>query len=170
MDEATKRMVDGVRDAIQAETEGHQFYLMAARTTEDEQGRQVFEQLAAEELEHVRFLKSQYTALVETGKPDGSTRLGKPVTFRAESPIFSSRIKDRIGEAHFEMTALSVGIQLELAAETFYKRQAEAAADPAVRSFFEELARWEAGHYQALLGQQESLKEDYWAASRFSPF
>ena len=36
--------------------------------------------------------------------------------------------------------------------------------------FFTELAEWEAGHYEALLTQQESLKEDYWSASRFSPF
>ena len=68
------------------------------------------------------------------------------------------------------MTALSVGIQLELAAQTFYKGQSEEASNDTVRDFFAELAEWESGHYQALLTQQEALKEDYWSTSRFSPF
>lgn len=170
MDEPTRAMAEGVRDAIRAEAEGRHFYLMAARSTEDEQGRAVFEQLADEELEHLEFLKAQYRSLVETGRPDPSARLGRPTRLEGESPIFSSRIRERLGEAHYEMTALSVGIQLELGAQAFYKAQAQAASDQAVEAFFLELAEWEAGHYRALLVQQEALKEDYWASSGFSPY
>jgi rubrerythrin len=170
MDDATKRMAEGVLAAMRAETEGHHFYKMAALSTQDEQGKEVFEQLAAEELDHFEFLKKQYGALLETGAPDSTAKLGSRLQLRGESPIFSSSLKGRLGEAHFEMTALSVGIQLELSAQSFYKKQGEEATNDAVRAFFLELAEWEAGHYDALLTQQESLKEDYWAASRFSPF
>ena len=68
------------------------------------------------------------------------------------------------------MSALSIGIQLELDAMNFYKAQADAAEDDVVRGFFHELAEWETGHYQALLTQQGELKEDYWAAGGFAPF
>lgn len=170
MDGSTKAMAEGVRDAIRAEAEGRHFYLMAARSTADEQGRSVFEQLADEELEHLEFLKVQYRALVETGRTDPAARLGKPSRLEGESPIFSAKIRERLGEAHYEMTALSVGIQLELGAQTFYKSQAGRATDDNVKAFFLELAEWEAGHYEALLAQQEALKEDYWASSGFSPY
>lgn len=170
MDEATKRMAEAVLAAMRAEVEGRHFYLMAARTTEDEQGRGVFEQLAEEELAHHEFLKRHYKALVETGRPDEGARLGSRADLSGSSPIFSPALRARIADAHFEMTALSVGIQLELQAQTFYREQAKQASDGTVRAFFEELADWESGHYNALLAQQDSLKEDYWSASGFSPF
>lgn len=163
-------MAAGVLDAMRAEAEGHHFYLMAAQTTTDEQGRQVFEQLAEEELAHLEFLKKQHGALLATGRPDTSAKLGARRQLAGSSPIFSPAIRDRVGEAHFEMTALSVGMQLELTAEKFYRSQAEEASDDAVRAFFNELADWEAGHYEALSNQQETLKEDYWAQSGFAPF
>ena len=170
MDEATKRMAEGVLAAMRAETEGHHFYKMAAMSTQDAQGTEVFEQLAAEELDHFEFLRKHYGALVKTGAPDATAKLGSRLELRGDSPIFSSSLRSRLGEAHFEMTALSVGIQLELAAQTFYKGQSEEASNDTVRDFFAELAEWESGHYQALLTQQEALKEDYWSTSRFSPF
>ena len=48
--------------------------------------------------------------------------------------------------------------------------QAEATDDPDAKAFFGQLADWESGHYHALLQQQETLKEDYWAAGGFAPF
>ena len=42
--------------------------------------------------------------------------------------------------------------------------------DAEAKRFFGELAEWEAGHHQALLRQQEELKEDYWSANGFTAF
>ena len=166
---ASFTMLEGLKQAIAAEGDGHHFYLMAAASTQDPQGKETFQRLAAEELDHIRFLRGQHRALLETGRPDASLRLG-PRADLSNAQIFSPALRGRIAEAHFEMTALSVGAQLELAAVTFYRRQAADATDPAVRAFYEELAEWEQGHYQALLRQQDELKEDYWAAGGFSPF
>ena len=170
MTAAAASMLEGLKQAIAAEGDGHHFYLMAAASTQDAQGKEIFQRLAAEELDHIRFLRGQYRALLETGRPDPSMRLGPRADLSGASPIFSPALRDRIAEAHFEMTALSVGAQLELAAVTFYRAQATAATDPTVRAFYEELVEWEQGHYQALLLQQDALKEDYWAAGGFSPF
>ena len=170
MEPTDNSIADGLFKAIQAEGDGYHFYLMAARSTDDPKGQEVFETLADEELEHQRFLKAQYMSYMKTGGPDISVRLGGRANLYGESPIFSSSLKERIADAHFEMSALSIGIQLELAASKYYKDQAKAVSDDAVKAFYLELAEWEAGHYEVLLRQQEALKEDYWSGSGFSPF
>jgi len=163
-------MAEGLLSAMRAEHEGHHFYRMAAQTTSDDKGQQIFERLAAEELDHFEFLRGQYRSVLETGKPDADLRLGPRSDLTGKSPIFSDRLRARLGEAHYEMTALAVGIQLELSAERFYSKAAAEAPDPGVAAFYRELAAWERGHYEALLAQQEDLKEDYWSASGFAPF
>lgn len=170
MDEKVKRMVRGLVQAMQAEREGHYFYRMAAASTEDPRGKEVFARLADDEIGHYNFLLAQHRSLAETGRVNAEVRLGEPPDLSGPSPIFSPRLRERIRDAHYEMTALAVGVQLERDAELHYKREAEAAADPAVRRFFLDLAAWEAGHYAALVAQQDELKESYWAESGFSPF
>jgi len=170
MDEATKRITDGLFRAIQAEGDGQHFYMMAAGSVTDAKGKEVFEMLAREELQHQHFLKAQYKSFAEAGMPDTGIKLGQKADLSGESPIFSNELRARVHEAHFEMSALSIGIQLEMNAMKFYRDQADAASDPAVRTFYAELAEWESGHYHALLRQQENLKEDYWSAADFSPY
>jgi rubrerythrin len=170
MNAAVARMAGALLDALKAEIEGQHFYLMAARSTGDPQGRLVLEQLAREEEHHAQFLRAQHAAVLATGQADPRVALGKPGVLSASSPIFSDALKARAREAHFEMTALSVGAQLEAAAMAFYRREAEQASDPGVRDLLLRLAEWEAGHYQALLQQQTELKEDYWAGAGFSPY
>jgi rubrerythrin len=165
-----ERLLSGLRQAIQAEVQGEHFYRMAAQATQDLQGRQVFNRLADEEVQHQQFLRAQVKALEETGKPAAGLALGQPEKFPGDHPIFSAELRSRIGKAHYEMTALAIGIQLELNAEAFYRKEAKAARDTTVKGFFLKLADWEAGHYQALLRQQSSLKEDYWRAGGFAPF
>jgi rubrerythrin len=163
-------VTDGLKEAIQAEIDGYHFYMMAARSTDDDKGREVFEKLAQDEKEHVRFLSLQYDAFMEQGAPDPAATLGKRATLQGTSPIFSDSFHSRIKDAHFEMSALSIGIGLELSAVQFYKDQAARSNDEIVQKFYTELADWESGHYKALLDQQEALKEDYWAGGGFSPF
>lgn len=170
MDESTKKVAEALREAIQAENAGYGFYMMAARSTEDPKGQEVFQQLANEELEHHRFLRLHYDSIIATGKPSPEAKLSVgAVDLSGDSPIFSKSFRDRIGQAHAEMSALSVGVQLEMSAQKFYRAQAKATEDPILRDLFEELAEWESRHYHALLAQQEDLKEDYWSSSGFAP-
>ena len=58
---ATKNeMLEGLLQAYKAEVDGYHFYMMAARSTDDPKGREVFERLAKDEVEHARFLKAQH--------------------------------------------------------------------------------------------------------------
>ena len=170
MKDKKQALAQGLLDAYKAEQYGHNFYLMAANSTNDSKGKEVFEILAAEELDHARFLKAQYDAVLLTGKVSASATLGRRLDLTGMWPIFSDGLKARIKEANFEMTALSIGIQLERDAMAFYKSQADQAEDPEVRQMFVTLSEWESGHYHGLLRQHEALKEDFWSASGFAPF
>jgi rubrerythrin len=171
MDEKQKKeIINGLENAMRTEQDGYHFYMMAANATADEKGKEMFQTLAKEELEHLRFLEAQKRAITETGVVDKNIALGTPTAFSGENPIFSKRLRKRLSDAHYEMSALSIGIQLELESEKFYSAEAKKVGDPDVAKFYEGLAQWESNHYHALLAQHESLKKDYWAAGGFSPF
>jgi rubrerythrin len=163
-------MIDGLKQAMAAEHYGHTFYQMAAGTTEDPTGKQVFEQLAREELMHFEFLAKHYRSLVEKGIPASGVVLGAEPQATASSPIFSDSLRARIKEAHFEMSALAVAVQLELNAVQHYRAEAAKVPIPEVKRFYEQLADWESGHYHAFLAQQQSLQQDYWHANGFERF
>ena len=165
-----EKALKGLKTALQTELNGIEFYKMAAEKTEDPQGKQVFESLAKDELDHLHFLKAQHKSITESGEPDKDLKVGKPSGDEIETPVFSEDFKSRVAQAHNEMSALSIGVHLELAQIDFYKNQAREATDPTVKTFLGELAEWESTHYRRLIRQQEELKEDYWFKGGFYPF
>ena len=165
----TDRIIEGLKKAMQAEVDGHNFYKMAANSTSDETGKETFNSLAEDEVEHFKFLKAQYDSFKTTGKPDTQAKLTRPSEL-AESPIFSEGFKERLKDAHYEMTALSIGVQLELSSIQFYKSESEKTTNATVKTFYRELADWETEHHRRLLSQQHELIEDYWQAGNFYPF
>jgi rubrerythrin len=170
MTNSLQSLVDGLLTAMKAERDGHSFYMMAANSTGDPKGRMIFETLAREELDHLQFLREHYDSVTKTGQLSSTAKLNARLELVGRSPLFSDSLRQRIKEAHFEMSALSIGVQLEYDAMKFYQRKAEETDLPDARKFFAELASWETGHYQALLRQQEELKDDYWSDAGFSPF
>ncbi|MFH1144780.1 MAG: ferritin family protein [Candidatus Eisenbacteria bacterium] len=170
MERDAQRMAAGLLKAMQAEREGQHFYRMASASTQDAQGRRIFGDLADDEREHEDFLKQHYESVLQTGKPDAAARLGPAREFAEHHPIFSEELRQRAATAHYEMTALSIGMQLELAAVNFYEGEAAAVSDATVKDFYRRLAAWERGHLTALQRQADELKEDYWNAAGFAPF
>jgi rubrerythrin len=165
-----KEIIDGIAAAMRAEHEGEHFYHMAASAVSDPKGKEVLSQLADEEREHWEFLKAQYESLTDTGKPDMNRPLAQSLRRTDASPIFSEDIRTRLSTAHYEMTVLAIGVQLELTSMEHYRAMAKQASDPEVAKFFSALADWERGHYRALLAQQDALQRDYWDEAGFAPF
>jgi rubrerythrin len=170
MTEKVLSLADGLLTAMKAERDGNSFYMMAANSTSDPKGRQIFETLAKEELDHLQFLKQHYDSLINTGKLSATAKLHVRLELTGASPLFSDSFRNRIADAHYEMSALSIGIQLEHDAMIFYRAQSNQTSEPEAKAFFAELAEWETGHYRALLHQQEELKDDYWSEAGFSSF
>jgi rubrerythrin len=164
-----QEILEGLRTAIEAELTGHEFYKNAAKSTTDPKGKQTFSEMAKEELNHFNYLRQQYKSILENGDYDFSKKLTKKGHKYADSPIFSEEIRRRIKDSHFEVSALSVGMKLELDAMNYYRSCAEKAENEKTRKLYKELADWEQDHYQSFKKQLEMLKEEYFQANNFVP-
>jgi len=169
MNKKTEEILQGLKTAIEAELTGHEFYKNAAKTTSDPVGKETFSRMAEEEIGHFNYLRHQYKSVLEKGEYDFTKKLLKKDHKHAESPIFSDEIKRRIKDSHFEVSALTIGMKLELDAMRFYSACAEKADNEGVKKFYAELADWEKDHYRAFEQQLDMLKEDYFQANNFVP-
>jgi rubrerythrin len=169
MNKETEKILQGLKTAIETELAGHEFYKNAAITTSDPTGKETFSRMAEEEMGHFNYLRHQYKSVLEKGDYDLTTMLPKKDRKHTESPIFSDEIKRRIKDSHFEVSALTIGMKLELDAMQYYRSCAETADNKEVRRFYTELADWEQEHYHTFEKQLDMLKEDYFQANNFVP-
>lgn len=159
----------GLKEAMLAEQAGIEFYTTAAEKTADVQGKAVFQQLADEERQHLDYLRRQMGHRLNNTRFEPLTG-GSAIDPAKASPIFSRELINRLGTAHWEMTALSVGLVLEQNAIQRYRQLAEKAESVEGKEFFNALVRWEESHAAALQKQLETLREFYWQQARFAPF
>ena len=169
MDKKIEETLKGLKTAIEAELTGHEFYKNAAKNTNDPMGKETFSRMAEEEMGHFNYLRHQYGSVMEKGDYDFSKKLNKKQYRHADNPVFSEQIKNRIKDSHFEVSALSIGMKLELDAMKYYQSCAKKAHNEQVRRFYNELADWEKDHYLAFERQLEMLKEEYFIANNFVP-
>lgn len=163
-------ILQGIKDAMMAERTGITFYTNAAVTTTDPKGKEVFQLLAQEEEQHFQYLQKTYGQLLAGGDIDFKLPPADTSVLRGNAPIFSDALKNRLNQAHFEMSALSVGLQLEQNAIKHYQSLADAADQPNIKEFFLQLVQWEKNHAEGFINQMNSLKEDYWSQANFAPF
>jgi rubrerythrin len=169
MDKQTEEILKGLKTAIEAELVGHEYYKNAAKNTADPMGQETFSRMAEEELNHFNYLRHQYKSVMEKGEYDFAKAWVKKKHKHAENPIFSKEIKKRIKDSHFEVSALTIGMKLELDAMNFYRSCAQKAQDEKAKGFFNDLAEWEQDHYLAFERQLQMLKEEYFQANNFIP-
>lgn len=169
MDKQTEDILKGLKTAMEAELTGHEFYKNAAKSTDDPMGKETFSQMAEEEMTHFKYLRHQYSAVLEKGDYDFSKKLSKKKKEHAASPIFSEEIRNRIKNSHFEVSALTIGMKLELDAMKFYRSCGKKAHNEEAKRFYNELAEWEQDHYLAFEKQLEMLKQEYFQANNFIP-
>jgi len=157
-----------LQDAIKGEIEGRELYKTAAEKTEDTKAKEVFQMLAAEEQGHHDTLL-QMAKDYDQGKELAPPQLEVPTRFEdAQSPIFTREFKDKVSD--FDMTALSIGIKLELESEKFYREMAEKAEEKEAKDLFNRLADWERGHFdylQSQIGFFESYYKNKYSFFRF---
>lgn len=167
-DKTLSTILSGLQKAIQIERDGYYFYMMAAKSSSDPQGRKTFESLANEEKEHERILKLQFDSMKSTGAMDSKITAANSDT--DSGSFFSEDFAKRASEAHYEMSALSIGVQLELQTIEHYRKLSTSCDDPVVKVFFGNMVEWEKSHYEYLNGELEVLKNVYWSDSGFSPY
>ncbi|MCF8039725.1 MAG: ferritin family protein [Desulfohalobiaceae bacterium] len=148
-----------LQTAMKGEVEGRELYRAAAEKTGDSKAREVFGMLADEEQSHLDSL-TQIAKDYEEGKDLTIPQLPAPASFEdAESPIFTREFKEKV--ADFDMTALSIGMKLELESEKAYRQMAAEADQNQLKELFTRLADWEQGHFDYLQKQMGFLESYY---------
>ncbi|MHC4601641.1 MAG: ferritin family protein [Planctomycetota bacterium] len=97
-DNAKKALTRALAEAIETERQGQHFYRMAAQSTSDPKGREVFAMLAAEEGQHEDYLKAQHASLAERGEVDPDAVLGTGADLSGDAswpPYGTTRLRRR---------------------------------------------------------------------------
>lgn len=166
---AKEAILDIVRKAYQIEVDGHTFYSMTAATADKEVVRELFGKLASDELKHKAYLTNVLKNYEEQGV---SAFRGSKLPAEARSfadRVFTEDFRKKAAGADFEVAVVSIGMQLESRAVTFFTKAAGEATDGEVRDFYRFLADWETEHLDSLKSLYDSLRTDFWDRSGFSP-
>ncbi len=148
-----------LKTAIQMEIEGKEFYLGASRASQNELGKKLLEQLAAEEDVHRKVFEDIYK--------DISDRKGWPgKKFRSDGgkglrTVFSKaleRMDKDVNAIPTEIDAVQKAMEMENETYDYYKSRGSKAVYDAEKQFYQALAVQEEEHHRVLLDYYEFLK------------
>jgi len=165
----SSKTLEILKQAILLEKRGKAFYLNAVENSKDPDVKRVFQIMADEEDDHVRFLALQFKSYQEDGKFDPKVALNNDGVTVADE-VLSRNIKDKISAASFEAAAIASAIDMENRAIAAYSERAKNAENEDERKFYHWLAEWERGHHKILFQLDEELKEKIWNDNNFWPF
>lgn len=165
-----KSAEDILKEAILLETRGKQFYKNVAEKCDSPSAKKVFEMMAQEEDEHIKFLRDQfrnYTKEHSFLKPEDHEENPEETIILK---VLTDKIKKEINAASFEAAAISSAIDFEMNAVKLYKSRAKEATDPNEKKLYSILAAWEGEHSKLLVEINNALKEDIWYDNNFWSF
>jgi rubrerythrin len=163
------KTIEILKQAILLEKRGKAFYLNAWENAKDPDVKRIFQIMADEEEDHVKFLAQQFKTYQDEGKFDPTVVAENDGTTVADE-VLSLNIKDKISAASFEAAAIASAIDMENRAIAAYSERAESAETEDERKFYEWLAEWERGHHRILYQLDQELKDKIWNDNKFWPF
>jgi Fur family transcriptional regulator, ferric uptake regulator len=146
---------DALRIAIATERSGLEFYTRAARITQDQRGRTVFQKLAEEEKEHLGTLEKRYAQLLDMD-PELESRPTFLFFKGAANGLFAEGA-DRLSKGVNDQQALLIGIKCERGSHRFFKKYGERFEDSEGKQIFMEFAEEEKQHLELLIREYKSL-------------
>lgn len=162
--------IDILKEAILLERRGKAFYASVAEKTDSASAKKIFEMMAEEEDEHIKFLSKQFSNYEKTKKflkPEGYVENPEEeVAMR----VLTDAMKKEISAAGFEAAAISAAMDFETRAVKVYSDRAAEASDPNEVALYKMLADWEKSHQHFLHEINEELKADIWNDNDFWPF
>jgi len=146
---------DALRIAIATERSGLEFYTRAARLTRDMRGRKVFEDLAAEEKEHLGKLEVRYGELLQRD-PQLESRPTFLFFKGAANGLFAEGA-ERLRQGINDQQALMIGIRCERGSHRFFKKYGDRFEDSEGKQIFLEFADEERQHLELLIREYRGL-------------
>ena len=165
-----EEILDILRKAYQIEVDGYTFYSMTAERSDKPAVQELFAKLASDEVQHQAFLKEVMRGYDEKGAAAFALHRRTPELAAFARQVFTDSFREQARGAAFDTAVLSIGMQLESRAVSFFNLAATNASDEEVRDFYLFLADWEKRHLEALQGLYGMVRTDFWGASGFAPF
>jgi rubrerythrin len=155
-----------IRQAIVKELEGYEFYKMVSeRPGNDLETKEVFKQLANEELKHVDYLKEMFVRV-----SSGKTESMKEIELDVPAPGSEKWKKLKKDSGSIAVAAFGIGINMEKASIEYYTNAAAKTQIPSAKALFEKLANWEKNHLELFTDEYEDMLGEWWSEQGFAPF
>lgn len=159
-----------LRKAYQIEVDGYTFYSMTAERASKPAVQELFEKLAQDEVAHKAYLRDIMKHYDQEGPSAFHLEHRTPDLKAFTDTIFTEKFREQARGAAFELSVLSIGMQLESNAIAYFSGAARTAGDQEVRSFYEFLADWERKHLEALQNLHGVVRAEFWEQGGFAPF
>ena len=154
------KTLEALKIAVQMEIDGKEYYLKASEESNNELGKKLLQQLAAEEDIH----RQKFEQISDTIRnreawpqvdfhPDGGSALR--TIFARATEQSGSEVK----ATATELDAVKTAMDMENKTYDFYQSQVKNAAYDAEREYYEALATQEREHHLVLLDYHEYLKD-----------
>ena len=158
MTQETQAAIEALRQAMRNEEETRDFYLDAVQKVVDEKARQMFEELAQEEIVHMKIVGDQYEALKAGGNWTAVADFAHmgdvditPLAFRRGD--MDKRITDRTTD----LEALTIAAEMENNSFNFYVEQYDRTTDPLGKQIYGGLLKAERNHFNTVMSNWEYL-------------
>ena len=163
-------MLQALKDAVQMELEGRQFYLEAAKKVESAGVRDILEYLAESEKYHIEKFNQIYRSLEKDPawtEPLAAFTPPKPEPYVC---VLAMSKENQASGGKDDLQALRTGIKMEECSIDYYTKLARETNNPLARRFFMSIAHEERGHYLMLLDMHNylSLPEDWFYVKQMS--
>jgi rubrerythrin len=150
-----------LEEAMDVERQGQAFYLEAAEHVQDPLGKQVFQTLSKEEIEHLRLLQTEYDAI---SQDDTWVGVGEAKTRGPQASL--KLFPDKRDAAYIvppdatDLQALQMAMDFEEKGYNMYHKAAAEAGGALAKALFDFLAEQENGHYVFLQKTHEYLTSE----------
>lgn len=166
MEAKEREVMEALEQALATEMEGYRFFIAAAALTTDPKGKEMFQIMAKDEIDHFQSLK----LLVSKFRDKGTARSGvKTETGRKGIPILppEESLQERLARNPTETEALKIGMDIESKAVEFYDGLLKKTQNKEIKEFLERLKHMERGHLTTLQGEYDSVSSSgFWCDHR----
>lgn len=143
------------KEAVKFEESGREFFIKAANASKNPMAKEIFSNLANEELKHIKRIKEVYDHLVSNNSFPEVLPKSDNLPWKNIFKDALEKFKDFVNPQMLELDSIKLGLDFESKGYKMYDELAKKAANPIEKSFFETLRDEEEGHYLAI----ENLKK-----------
>lgn len=163
-------VLQALKDAVQMEVEGRQFYLEAAKKVKSPGVREIMEYLAESEKYHIDKFTQIYQDLQKDPAWTEAMAEFKPPKHEPYVCVLAMTKEDQGTGGEDDLQALKTGIRMEECSIAYYTKLAKENPNPLARRFFMSVAHEERGHYLTLLDMHNylTLPEDWFYITQMS--